>query len=369
VSTPAAHDLRLCVLLACFVGRKRASKVRRAIGKRLDEGGDRILDEVVLSVNSKRKVQVHDPRRTMAAALTAALTWGIFGLITGGLEALGLWAVLGAICAGLYAYLVLHRLTKDERRRIGEHLPPDSSALAAFVEGSDPERILGSVAPSGPAVASVAAIGSNLSARVLRGPDDPTDSGDGQGTRSPGRTQLSMLLVRFAGQRSARKALATTGAGKGGEADAPEVELVVEADERGKRRVIDPKLGSAAFARSDAVSWGGFGLVYGVLVGFAGDGGVLSGALDRGLETAIAWGLFGLGAGALMGLWAGRRFSARRLKGIGPLVAPDSSMALGWAGGSASPAAIDEWSASGSERVIVRFVTGEHGALLDVATS
>ena len=140
---------------------------------------------------------------------------------------------------------------------------------------------------------------------------------------------------------------------------------MIEADEHGKRRVIDPTMGPAAVAKADIVSWGGFGLVYGLIVGFAGNGGVL-GAAERGLVTGIAWGAFGIVAGALFGLWSSRSVSARRLKGIGPLVPPGSSMALGWAGGSAPAAAVDGWLASGSQRLLVRFAAGPHGLVLEV---
>jgi len=366
--TSQAPDVRLCVLLACFAGDKRASKARGAIGKRIRGHGDSILDEVVVTVDLKRRLRLHYPRKALPGALTAALTWGVFGLITGGVQGLGVWAVVGAICGGLFGYYFLSRVTKDERKRIGQHLPAGSSALAVWVKGSDPQDVLAAAAPSAPAVASVAAIGSDLSARLWRAAEVPAGSGAGQASTPAQATQLSMLLVRFTGERSARNALAAAGSAKGNQPDAPRVELVVEADERGKRRVIDPTMGPAAVARSDLVSWGGFGLVYGVIVGFAGNGGVL-GAAERGLVTGIAWGAFGLAAGALFGLWTSRSASARRLQGIGPLVPPGSSLAVGWAGSSVPAATVDGWLASGSERLLVRFVAGEHGLLLDAATS
>ena len=49
----------------------------------------------------------------------------------------------------------------------------------------------------------------------------------------------------------------------------------------------------------------------------------------------MLWAIFGLFAGALYGLWAGRGVSARRLKGVGPLLPPDSSVILAWADGAA----------------------------------
>ncbi len=114
--------------------------------------------------------------------------------------------------------------------------------------------------------------------------------------------------------------------------DAPQVELVFESAKSGKRRVVSPAQGVAAMAKSDVVSWGGFGLVFGLIVGFAGNGGILS-SIESGVVTGVLWAIFGLFAGALYGLWAGRGVSARRLKGVGPLLPPDSSVILAWADG------------------------------------
>ena len=78
------------LLLACFAGAKRAGKVRRELDGRIAQGDDAILDQVVVRVNAKHKVQVHDPRRVLAGTLTPVLTWGLFGLLAGGLKSGGL---------------------------------------------------------------------------------------------------------------------------------------------------------------------------------------------------------------------------------------------------------------------------------------
>ena len=137
-----ARPEQQCVLLACFDGAKRAAKIRRQMDKRIDEGGDAILDQVVVKVDSKHKVQVHDPRRTLAGVLTQALTWGLFGLAAGGVKSLALWAVLGAICGGLYAYYFEHLLTKDELKRIGGRLPVDSSPSWRSCEDREKRQLL-----------------------------------------------------------------------------------------------------------------------------------------------------------------------------------------------------------------------------------
>jgi hypothetical protein len=89
--------------------------------------------------------------------------------------------------------------------------------------------------------------------------------------------------------------------------------------------VVSPTTGSWAFAKPDIVTWAGFGLAFGLIAG-SGGGGDFFGILERGLETAIAWGIFGTGAGGLYGSFAGRAVSARRLKAVGPLLPPNSSM-------------------------------------------
>ena len=94
-----------------------------ALDRRIAEAGDTVLDEVVLRVDARHGTRVYDPRRVLAGALTAALTWGVFGLLTGGVASGGLWAIIGAVCGGLYAYFAEHLFTKDELKRLGQHLP------------------------------------------------------------------------------------------------------------------------------------------------------------------------------------------------------------------------------------------------------
>ena len=67
-----------------------------------------------------------------------------------------------------------------------------------------------------------------------------------------------MLLVRFAGEHAAREALAKSGSASHQDEKAPQVELFIEANEHGRRRVIAPKTGSAAFAKIGHRSAGAF---------------------------------------------------------------------------------------------------------------
>jgi uncharacterized membrane protein len=350
---------RLCVLLVCFSGVKRASRVKSELGKGVRSGGGALLDEVVLRVNSKGKAMVHDPRRTTAGALTAALSWGVFGLLASGgsWKSLVFWALVGAVCGGLYAYFTEHLLSRSQLKRIGERMGPDTSALAIWAEAADAERLLSTTAPLHPETASVAAIADDLSAKVISGADeDPPPA-----TRAA-TSVLSMLLLRYPGEHAAQAALEAAPKADG---DAPQVELVFESARSGKRRVIGPAKGVAAMAKSDVLSWGLFGVAYGAIVGAVGNGGILS-WIENGVVTGVLWAILGLGAGALYGLWAGRGVSARRLKGVGPLLPPDSSVILAWADGAVTERTIGALSTPDAETLVLRFNTLARGAILEV---
>jgi len=361
----------LGVLLECFGAAKSAGKARRNLDARLKAQGNALLDTVVLRVNTKHKVSVYDPRRVVQGTLTATLTWGLFGLVAGGLKSLAIWAILGAICGGLWAYYTEHLLRKDELTRIGAQLPANSSALVTFAETWDPSSLLGATAAHDPATASVAAIGDDLGARVFAGAIDPIEvsrSHEG-GVIPPGQgAPVSMIMLRYPGTGTAKQVAAKAApASKKAAAAAPvQVELVIWADPGGRRHVADPSQGVQAWAKSDLVSWGLFGVVVGGLAGAFGGGGVHSFVSDA-VVTGIGWAVFGLVAGALYGLWAGRAVSARRLKGLSGLLVPGSSILVAWADGPVGQDTIDTLTAPGSLRLILRFNAIEGGAVLEAA--
>jgi uncharacterized membrane protein len=370
MTSQEAGDVRLCILLACFARDKGASKVHRAISKRLRGNGDSIFDEVIVIVAHKHRLHLHYPRKVIPGALTLALTWGVLGLLTGGVQGLGVWPIVGATCGGLFSYYGLSRLGKDQRKDIGEHLPAGSSALAVSVKGSDPEHVLAAVAPSGPVAASVAAIGSDLSGRVLKSGDGPPGNGlagtsAGQkGTRAQ-PTQLVMIMVRFAGQQcspqgarscwSSQRQRARCSPSRGGDRSGRARQAT--GHRSGERPGCDRQVGHRRL---------------GGLRACLRDHHRLRGQ-RRGPGAGRAWpghrhrlGAFGIVAGALFGLWTSRSVSVRRLKGIGPLVPPGSSVVVGWAASSVPAAAAGGWLAAGAQRLLVRFVAGEHGPILDV---
>jgi uncharacterized membrane protein len=360
----SGEDPQLEVLLACFEGHKRAAKVHHPLSTQIKADGAEILDEAVLTVTPKGKARVYDPRRVLAGTLTPALTWGVFTLLASGgsWASAVIWAVIGAVCGGLYAYYSEHLAKKDQLARLGKQLPPDSSAILAYVAGPGAANLAAAAARFDPSTASVATIGTDLSATVLRGRtiSPATAAGSVPAER---HTLLTMLMVRYAGSGTAKRVNAEA-SGKAHGSSAVETELLLRTDPGGRRHVASPSAGVWASAKSDIVAWGVFGLVLGVIAGFGGNGG-LFGALEKGVVTGIGWAIFGLAAGALYGLWAGRGVSARRLSSIRPILPPDTSMVLAWAEGAPQERAVTAWSAPGSEQLLLRFVSAPHGVVLD----
>jgi uncharacterized membrane protein len=358
----------VAVMLVCFDTEKGASTHQDPLQERLRSAGDAVLQTTILQVNDKQKASVHDPRRVAVGTLTAALTWGLFGLVAGTnkLESTVIWAVIGAICGGVYAYASEHVLTKSELVRIGQRLVPNSSALVVYAETSDPVRLLAAAARYTPSAASVAAIDADLAPRVFAGtnPDEvPHASSDGLPALN-GTTGLSMLLYRYPDPKTAAQVAKVVSKGKPSANGAPQIELVIETDRNGRRRVTDPTRGTAAWARSDVVSWGLFGVVFGAIAGAIGGGG-FHGAVTDAVVTGVAWAVFGAVAGALYGLWAGRSISARRLKGIGPILSPGTSSLLAWVEGAVRQQALDELGRPEARRLVLSFDPVPGGAVLE----
>ena len=83
----------------------------------------------------------------------------------------------------------------------------------------------------------------------------------------------------------------------------------------------------------------------------------------------MLWAIFGLVAGALYGLWAGRGVSARRLKGVGPLLPPDSSVLVAWADSAAEAPTIESLATPNTETLALRLSAVDKGTILAVSKS
>jgi hypothetical protein len=345
---------QLGVLLACFDGQKAAGKARHDVDGTLESQGDDVLDTVVLRVNDKGKASVHDPRRVFWNVVSPAIAWGVFGLVLGsdGVASAVIWGVLGAICGGLYGYYGVHHLDKAQLTRVGSKLPADSSALVAFVATNDAARAIAATDAHQPSVTSIAMIDRDLTARQLGGVEHPPAASEA----------LNMIMLRYPDPDAARKVAKKMTAHGKGQTSPFEVDSLITCDADGKGHVVDPTFGVAGFTPSDAVGWGGLGLIVGAIAGATTGGGWL-GVVEGGLKTAIVWGLFGVAAGVLYGVLAGRVVSARKLRRAGVLLTPRTSMVLAWAGALTSDALVP-FETADSRQLVLRFDAVDHGAVV-----
>lgn len=358
--TPGRRQLG--ILLVCFGDRKAAGEARRPLEDKLRSDGDVVLDTTELQVNAKHKASVHDLSRFWRGTAVVTLTWGLFGLAANGWKGLVIWAVVGAVCGAGFTYYSLHHVTKAELASIGTHMPANSSALMTFVETSDPRRLLAATAGHHTSAATAALVSPDLDAAVFAGADNPVEMSHSSGSQALAATEtsvVSMVLLRYPDVDTAKQTAARFAKTKSAGANA-QIELMIKVDPNGHRHVTDPKFGPKAWAKSDIVSWGLFGVVVGAIAGAFG-GGIFKGAV----VTGIGWALFGLFAGALYGLWAGRATTARRLKGIGPILAPGSSMLLAWAEGPVRRETIDSLAAADAKLLVLLFNPTEGGAVLE----
>src|SRR5262245_6276204 len=98
-----ARGALLGAVLACLDGERRAGMAHRKLESRLRAAGSRVYDTTVLRVDGNHKATVHDPRRVIAGTLTPLFTWGVFGLLTGGISSMIASGLLGAVCGGFFA--------------------------------------------------------------------------------------------------------------------------------------------------------------------------------------------------------------------------------------------------------------------------
>jgi uncharacterized membrane protein (DUF2068 family) len=359
----APSNGQLGLLLACYDGRKTAGKARRSLEGQLRAQGDEPLDTVVLEVDEKHKASVHDPRRVLWGTVTVTLVWAVCGAAgADGVWSVLFWGAVGAVGGFLFLYYTLHHLTKSDLASVGSGLPAQSSALVVWVATKDPRRLLDAAAVQTPTAESVAAIEADLATHVFSA--DPAEVAPGSGGELRGdSTVLSMVMLRYPSPETAKQIVLQPPADS-----VLEVEMMFRRDSDGSRHVSDPSFGVKALAKSDTLWWGGFGLAFGAISGAVGGGGVL-GFIEDGVLEGIAWGILGLGVGALYGHLFGRAVSARRLKSVGSLLAPGTSILMAWvdAGSPLTGSALNAYATPGSQRLVLNFNSGEGGAVLEAA--
>jgi uncharacterized membrane protein len=352
------------ILLVCFDEPKKAQQVKEALEKEIRQGGDLILDEMVMRVDEKRKVQVHEMGKAARGAAIVALTWGVFGLLSGGLRGLVIWAVLGAVCGGIYFYYVAHTLSDAELKNIARRMPPNSSVLLAFLKTSHAQQIIDSVSRYTPAASSLVTVGEGMATSVISGTSEKAEQPSPASTPvqagADGDNPFSILVFRYTGHQTARQVEAELKEEWKKAGDAIQTEVMIEVDEQKKVHVYDPSTGVRAQTISSMISWGLCGLIVGVLTGLFSGGGGLLGIITSGLTRLITWGAFGIVAGALAAFVVNRAIPTSRLKKMSMLFSrtqADTSVILALVQGTYTQKMISDLSTHDARGLVIRVKT------------
>ena len=176
---------------------------------------------------------------------------------------------------------------------------------------------------------------------------------------------LSMIMLRYATESAAKQTASKMAQHAKGAVPSFAVELVVERHPDGELRVVDPKYGTWAWAKSDLVSWGLLGVGVGLLSGLVSGG--LFGAVHSGIATGLIWAAFGLFAGALYGLWAGRAVTGRQLQSAARLLKPGTSLVVAWSDQSITDTVLVPYVTPDTQHLVLNFNSIEGGVVLEAS--
>lgn len=146
----AAYD----VVMLSFPGVETAERV---LAKLKEEGvleGCEVEAEALISRDSAGHVHFHEKGSAGVGATFGAVTAGMVGLI-GGPVLLLIMVVVGGLAGGVAGHLAGQVLPREDLRRVGESLPPGSSAFLAVVDAAHADGVAEAFAAEGATVLNI----------------------------------------------------------------------------------------------------------------------------------------------------------------------------------------------------------------------
>ena len=133
------------ILVFAFADTQTAGEVVKELKASQKLGGYKVVAEAVVIREADGSIKVHEPGAGGKGATIGALVGGGLGLLGGPAGVLWLAAVGGAI-GGVAGHFAGREIPKDDLKKIGAQLQPNSSAFLALVEDTDAEAIVNSMA-------------------------------------------------------------------------------------------------------------------------------------------------------------------------------------------------------------------------------
>lgn len=147
---PAAYD----VLMLSFEGVDTASRVLARLRSEQVLEGCEIEAEALISRDDGGRVHFHERGSAGVGATFGAATAGLLGLV-GGPVLLLVMVVLGGIAGGVAGHLAGQALPHEDLRKVGNQLPPGSSAFLAVVDAAHADGLAEAFAAEGARVLNI----------------------------------------------------------------------------------------------------------------------------------------------------------------------------------------------------------------------
>ena len=133
---PPAYD----VVMFSFTGTQTALKVLTKLKDEDALAGSEIEGEALISRDAAGQVHFHERGAAGVGATFGAVTAGILGLVAGPVGLL-LMLVAGGVAGGVAGHFAGQLLPPEDLRKVGESLPPGSSAYLALVDAAHADGV------------------------------------------------------------------------------------------------------------------------------------------------------------------------------------------------------------------------------------
>ena len=147
---PPAYD----VVMFSFDGTQTAAKVLAKLKDEEALEGVEIEGEALISRDAAGQVHFHERGAAGVGATFGAVTAGMLGLVFGPVGLL-LMLVAGGVAGGVAGHFAGQVLPPEDLRKVGEGLPPGSSAYLALVDAGHAGSISESFAAEGAKVVNI----------------------------------------------------------------------------------------------------------------------------------------------------------------------------------------------------------------------
>lgn len=152
------------ILVFSFTDTHTADEVVKELKASQKLGGYKVVAEAVVIHEADGSVHVHEPGEGGKGAAIGAVVGGAIGLLGGPVGVLWLAAAGGAV-GGVAGHFAGRSIPADDLKKIGEQLPPNSSAFLALVEDTDVEAVVNSMSDINANVVTIT-LGDELSGTI-----------------------------------------------------------------------------------------------------------------------------------------------------------------------------------------------------------